>query len=166
MKTAIALGSNIGDRLQNLQRARDALVALHCGSSPLRCSKVYETAPAGCAAGTRSFLNAVVELECDCDPLALLGALRGIETGLGRAAVRAPNAPRAIDLDIIVYGGCSLREPSLTIPHPRAHERRFVLQPLQDICPDWIFPGQHESVAGLLKNLPAREPVEVFAETW
>jgi len=166
MRAGIALGSNVGDRLRNLQCARDELRTLHRDSTPFVCSKIYETEPVGCAPGTQSFLNAVVEMDFGGDANALWKSLREIETKLGRANARERNAPRSIDLDIVFFGELKINEPLLTIPHPRAHERRFVLQPLCDIGPFLILPGQTETVARLLEKLPPLPAVEVLPDSW
>ncbi len=166
MRTAIALGSNLGGRLQNLQRARDELRALHRVGEPFCCSSVYETEPVACAPGAQTFLNAVVELDFNGQPRELLEALLRIEMHLGRHATRERNAPRTIDLDLIYFGDLQSNAPALTMPHPRAHERRFVLQPLHELRPDFVLPGQRESVAALLGKLPPSPAVDVFARSW
>ena len=160
MFTGIALGSNVGDRLQHLRLARDELAARH---GPERCSRVYETEPMDCSAGTTSYLNAVVEIDFHGRTSALLKELQELEARMGRPSRRPRNAPRTIDLDILYVGKRILRNPELMIPHPRLHLRRFVLAPLCDIRPDLILPGRHKTVAELLAALPSRPGTTVFS---
>lgn len=99
------------------------------------------------------YCNGVISLKTEMSPLALLSALQGIETGFGRVR-SVPNAARTLDLDIIDIDGTLYNEPTLVLPHPRAHERAFVLRPLQDIEPRWEHPVLHQSVALMLAALP------------
>ena len=161
MRAGIALGSNVGDRLAHLRRARGELEKI---GGPARASCVYETEPIG--AGEEAFLNAVLEVEFDGQPLALLETLQTIEAHLGRPSKRPRNAPRTIDLDVLYAGNLVLCNDEIVIPHPRLHQRRFVLQPLADIRPGLVLPGQEKSVAELLASLRDSARVEVFAETW
>ncbi len=162
MKTAVALGSNVGDRLQNLRSARDRIAALH---GPLACSKVYETEPVDCEPGTASYLNAVVGFDREVEPLALLDELLAIEAALGRPSRRPRNAPRLIDLDILFVGDLVLSNDRITIPHPRIRTRRFVLAPLCDLSPDLILPAECETLAALLAKLPDAPAVQLFSKT-
>ncbi|MBR9977659.1 MAG: 2-amino-4-hydroxy-6-hydroxymethyldihydropteridine diphosphokinase [Bacteroidetes bacterium] len=122
-----------------LQRALDALGILP-GTSILRCSRVYETAPWGYA-DQEAFYNCVVALRCALPPRALLAALHAIERELGRER-RVRYGPRSIDLDILLYGDDIIHLEGLTIPHPSMAERNFVLQPLQEIAPDLRHPAE------------------------
>ena len=151
MECGIALGSNSGDRSVNL---RAAVEELRKADPHLEVSPVYETAPVDCPDGSGAFLNAVAILTWTDLPESLLHCLRDIEGRLGRPAVRDRNAPRTIDLDILYAGDAVLTCEELTLPHPRLHERRFVLQPLCDLRPDLILPGFTRSVRQLLKELP------------
>jgi 2-amino-4-hydroxy-6-hydroxymethyldihydropteridine diphosphokinase len=160
MFTGIALGSNVGDRLRHLRQARDDLASRH---GPVRCSRVYETEPVGCEPGTAAYLNAVVEIEYDGQPLMLLEELQAIEEGMGRPSRHPRNAPRTIDLDILYIGNLAFRSGELVIPHPQLHLRRFVLAPLCDIHPDLILPGQRETAAQLLSTLPAEPRAAIFS---
>ena len=155
MRAGIALGSNLGDRAARLREARRHLFALHDGSGPFLCSRIYETEPQDCPPGSPAFLNASIELHTALAPLDLLAALQRIEHQLGRPADHAFHAPRTIDLDILYYDNLSFTLPELTLPHPRIAERPFVLQPLADVVPTRILPGQSGTVADLLKKIPA-----------
>jgi len=159
MITGIALGSNMGDRLLRLQEARDELAARY---GNVRCSRVYETEPVGCEPGTVAFLNAVVEIEYSGQPSGLLKELQSIEEKMGRPSRHPRNAPRTIDLDLLYAGNLVLCNESITIPHPRLHLRRFVLEPLCDVHPDLTLPGQRETVALLLAKLPPEPRARIF----
>lgn len=148
---AIALGSNTGDRPAHL---RAAVAALREIDPRLEVSPVYETAPVDCPDGSGAFLNAAVILTWADTPEALLHFLRSIECRLGRPAARARNAPRTVDLDILYAGDTILNGDELTLPHPRLHERRFVLQPLCDLRPDLVLPGFEKTVRQMLAVLP------------
>ena len=161
MFTGIALGSNVGDRLRHLRRARDEIAA-RFGAA--RCSRVYETEPDGCEPDTAAFLNAVIEIDFDGSPHALLHELRAIEERMGRPAMRSRNAPRTIDLDLLYAGETVLAGADLTLPHPRLHLRRFVLAPLGDLRPDLVIPGQTKTVAQLIENLPPHPQAAIYPE--
>ncbi|PFG73994.1 2-amino-4-hydroxy-6-hydroxymethyldihydropteridine diphosphokinase [Tepidiforma thermophila] len=130
-RVAIALGSNLGDRLGNLRAAVAALE--EAGVAVVRRSFAWETPPV--PADQPPFLNAAVLAETDLPPASLLAALKGIEHALGRRPGRRWG-PRPIDLDILFYGDLRLETPDLTIPHPRIAERAFVLAPLAEILED------------------------------
>ena len=166
MRTAIALGSNLGDRLANLAAGRDAVLRLPEVSAPTLLSHVYETEPVGTGTDAGPFLNAVMEIEFDRDPLDLLFALRAIESSLGRPNRHPRNAPRTLDLDILYIGDRVLTGEDLIIPHPRLHLRRFVLSPLNDVRPELRLPGQAQSVSELLDNLSDHAGVALFSNTW
>ena len=166
MRTGIALGSNLGDRITHLREGRASVLALDGVSGPVEASRVYETDPVGTAADAGAFLNAVIEIEFDGTAHALLDGLQGIEAALGRPSKRPRNAPRTLDLDILYLGNLTLANDEIVIPHPRLHQRRFVLTPLADIRPALILPGQQRSIAELLGALDDGGVVELFAETW
>lgn len=151
MECAVALGSNSGDRRAHLEAAVEALRAL---DSALELSPVYETAPVDCPTGSGSFLNAVAIIQWLGTPEELLTALRRIESALGRPLERERNAPRTIDLDVLFAGETVSHDAALTLPHPRLHQRRFVLQPLADLRPDLLLPGFSQTVAALLAVVP------------
>ena len=147
----LALGSNLGDRLANLQAAVDALAA-GPGLDQVAVSPVYETAPVG-GPPQPDYLNAVLVAMTSLPPRAVLDRGRAAETALGR--VRGPRwGPRTLDVDVIAYGNEVSSDPELTLPHPRAHERAFVLAPWHDVDPGAVIPGRGP-VAGLLAALPA-----------
>lgn len=129
----ISAGTNIGDRKENLERAVgafDLLPETRVG----RRSSVYETQPVGYA-DQQDFYNIAFTVESKLEPAALLGACLGIEAGIGRVRT-IKNGPRIIDLDIIFAEDKKISDPHLTVPHPRYHERRFVLEPLLELFPD------------------------------
>jgi len=165
VRTGIALGSNLGDRLANLAAGREAVLHIPGISAPVQ-SGVYETEPVGTGPDAGPFLNAVIEVGFTGDPLALLAALRSIESALGRPTRHPRNAPRTLDLDILYAGDLVLHDDPLILPHPRLHLRRFVLAPLNDIRPDLRLPGQPRSVAELLASLGDPAAVTLFAATW
>lgn len=166
LSVGIALGSNLGDRLANLRAGRAAVERWHHGSQPVAVSSVYETEPVDCPPGSSPFLNAVMEIETRIRPADLLGRLRGTEIDLGRPSGAARNAPRPLDLDILYADDLRIETPELTTPHPRMKTRRFVLQPLSEIRPDLVLPGEKHSVASLLAALPPHPAATVFAARW
>jgi 2-amino-4-hydroxy-6-hydroxymethyldihydropteridine diphosphokinase len=166
MRAGIAFGSNIGDRLQYLRQARACILASALLGPPVLTSGVYLTGPVDCPAGSGPFLNAVLEAELIGDPAALLRDMRACEQGLGRRPRPTRNAPRVIDLDFLYAGDCRLQTGSLTLPHPRMTQRRFVLAPLAEIRPELVLPGERESVARLLAKLPPGESAELLDATW
>ncbi len=138
MQAYLGLGSNLGDRLANLQDGVRSLDA-RPGITVVRSSRVYETDPVG-GPPQPEYLNAVVEVETSLAPRELLDACRAVEDDLDR--VREERwGPRTIDVDVLTYGDEEIDEPDLTIPHPRMHERGFVLAPLLELTPDPPLPG-------------------------
>ena len=123
----------------------------------VRESPRIETSPVDCLPGTPPFLNAVAEIEVDSvmlPPLHLLSFLQEFEIERGRSLLREVNAPRSLDMDIIYYGIERIDQMGLIIPHPRAHLRRFVLEPLSHLRPELVLPGQTKTVRQLLEQLP------------
>lgn len=162
----LALGSNLGDRRSHLRAARDFLSALHEGREPPVVSGLYETDPVDCPPGSAPFLNAVMEILTSLPPEDLLARTDNFERQLGREARRERNAPRPIDIDILYVGGRTILSGNLVIPHPRLTQRRFVLQPLAEVRPDLVLPGESCSVAGLLALLPPLPAVRPAAVPW
>ncbi len=151
----VALGANLGDGWRNLLRATRRLQEL--SDAPLLKSSLWLTEPVGCPPGSPRFTNAVVGLvpRADETPESLLSKLQALEKEFGRQPKKVQNEPRPLDLDLIAFGNETWATKELALPHPRAHLRRFVLQPLSEIAPDFILPGQSKSVAQLLQELPA-----------
>jgi 2-amino-4-hydroxy-6-hydroxymethyldihydropteridine diphosphokinase len=149
----IGFGSNVGDRVDFCDRAV-TLLSLLPHSHVSGVSLLYETEPVrdGANPGSDWFLNGVVQLETDVDPQSLLSILREIERSLGRDDDNR-SGPRTIDLDILFYGNRTISEPGLTVPHPRLHQRRFVLMPLSELDPLLIHPVLHRSISQLLAEL-------------
>jgi 2-amino-4-hydroxy-6-hydroxymethyldihydropteridine diphosphokinase len=149
----VALGSNLGDPRNNVLRAMNRLEGL--STTPLLRSSLWETSPVDCPPASPPFLNAVIGLSPRAGetPETLLESLQRIEKEFGRQLKKIRNEPRPLDLDLIVFGKEMRSSAMLTLPHPRAHERRFVLQPLAEIAPDLVLPGQTASVQQLLESL-------------
>ena len=150
MRVAVALGSNLGDRLDNLRAARKEIVDLTDVRPPVLSSAIYETDPVDCEPGAQKFLNAVVEFEYEGDPVNLWKQLAAIEVALGRPPNHPRNVSRKIDIDLLYFGDTKIDKKELQLPHPRMHLRKFVLQPLADIRPDLILPTERKTVRHLL----------------
>lgn len=166
-RCGLSLGSNLGDRLQQLRTAAQAVGLLADFSQPVLKSSVYETEPVGCVPGTASFYNAVLEIGYFGEPESLLHRLRAVEAALGRPADRAKNAPRSIDLDLLYADSLVVCSEFLELPHPRLAQRRFVLGPLAEIRPSLRVPGQEKTVAELLDALPGDGPsLELVTRDW
>ncbi len=150
----IGIGSNQGNRFDYCNRAITAITKFAVIKS---LSSVYETEPAG-VIDQPDFINCVVEIETGLDPYKLLSKLLDIENELGRKRVGA-GGPRTIDLDLIFYGDLAIEGEDLIIPHPRAHLRRFVLEPLCEIAPDFVHPILKVSVSKLLHDLEEKKRV-------
>ena len=166
MRAGIAFGSNLGDRLTSLKTARAQIVSLPGVEELVLASSIYETAPVDCAPGTPPFLNAVMEIGYSGAGQDLLGELRHLESVAGRPNDHERNASRTLDLDLLYFGGLAFAQPGLQLPHPRLHERRFVLEPLAEIRPALILPNQSITVAELLRRLPETTPLRRFAAQW
>lgn len=148
MRTYIGIGSNLGDRKKNIENAI-AMLGEKC--MMIRCSSLYETEPVGFN-DQPWFLNCVVEIDTDIEPLVLLGFLQGIEQKLKRVRT-IKNGPRTIDLDILCYGNHLINNERLIVPHPRLHERLFVLEPFNEINPAFIHPVLKQSIRDLTCRL-------------
>jgi 2-amino-4-hydroxy-6-hydroxymethyldihydropteridine diphosphokinase len=151
----IALGSNQGDAQENVLRAIERLRGISI--RPLLKSSLWETSPVDCPPNSPQFVNAIVGLipnEKE-SPESLLQRLQQLEIEYGRQPKQVLNEPRPLDLDLIAFGDQVRATPQLALPHPRAHLRRFVLEPLAEICPNLVLPGQNKSVKQLLDDLPS-----------
>lgn len=155
----VALGSNLGDSTSILAEAMERLEALSAGR--VRRSSFWSTSPVDCPPGSPPFVNAVVALTpvAGETPESLLGKLQELEREFGRRPKKVMNEPRPLDLDIIAWGGETRSTPSLTLPHPRAAKRQFVLRPLAEIAPELVWPGTRKPVAALLAQLRTDEEI-------
>ena len=157
----LGLGSNLGDRREHLSRALDRL-AEHCVVK--RVSSLYETEPVDCP-GPERFLNAAAQIETRLSPRDLLALLRGIEAGQGRVR-RVKNDARTLDLDILFYDDRIIDEDDLAVPHPRLHERSFVLIPLTEIAPGLVHPALSGKVSDLAKRSTGSQQVIPIETNW
>jgi 2-amino-4-hydroxy-6-hydroxymethyldihydropteridine diphosphokinase len=158
----VALGSNLGD---SRKIVLDALARLqNFSDEPILKSSSWQTAPVNCPPDSPKFVNAVAGLipQKNETPESLLKKLRELEKEFGRAPKAVLNEPRPLDLDLIAFGNQTRNSSELILPHPRAHLRRFVLQPLSEIAPELILPGQWKTVSQLLAGLPKDETVTRF----
>ena len=155
MKTIyLSLGSNVGDREQMLQSALDRLHAPDLRI--VRVSSVYETEPVDFKE-QRHFLNLVAEAETDLFPLLLLARIQKVELQLGRKRAGPPKGPRTIDIDILLFGRFTIQSARLEVPHPRMHERRFVLAPMIELAPDLRHPTVGRTMRELLAGLVGQQ---------
>ena len=150
-KVFLSLGSNLGDREQSLERAIECL-QVRDENQILHLSSLYETEPVDCLTGGW-FLNQVIQLVTLFSPKQLLDQLQALERRLGRVKQEI-NGPREIDIDILFFGDEIIAEPHLQIPHPRLHERRFVLEPLNELNPQIWHPLYNKTVQTLLTEAP------------
>ena len=148
-KVFIGVGSNLGDRTAYLAFAKKELLLI-AGLTDLCCSPVYETEPVAVEGGP--FLNAVWSFETDLLPLDLLKKMQEIEAKADRQRAKS-NQARTLDLDILFYRDRVIREPGMIVPHPRLHERAFVLAPFCDLEPDWVHPVLNKQMKEILKDL-------------
>ena len=153
----LALGSNLGDRAATLQGAVDAVLESPAVTG-VAVSPVYETEPVG-GPEQPDYLNAVLLLDTELPSLALLERAHAVEQAFGRERTE-PNGARTLDIDVISVGDEVRADPALTLPHPRAHDRAFVLRPLADVAPDLVLPGRGrvwELLAALRTGAAVRE---------
>jgi 2-amino-4-hydroxy-6-hydroxymethyldihydropteridine diphosphokinase len=151
----VGLGSNLGDRRELIREALKRMGRID-GVRVRKRSRIIETDPVG-VAGQPRYLNAVAEVETRLEPAPFLRKLRAVERSLGR--VRHERwGPRTIDLDLLLWGDRSVSTRSLTVPHPRMSERRFVLAPLAELCPGRRVPGTGRTVRRLLRDVEGRAP--------
>lgn len=152
----LGLGSNVGDRAANLRRAVEALPA--AGVAVLACSSLYDTDPVGEVLDQPSFLNAVIRVDTDLEPLALLDAVKRTEAELGREPGGVRHGPRAIDIDLLLLGDIELDAGRLQLPHAQVLTRRFVLIPALELDPQLTVPDGRR-LADALAALPLQEGV-------
>jgi len=156
----VALGSNLGDSKNTILSAFTRLQQF--SDAPLLKSSLWQTSPVDCPPASPKFVNAVVGLipRMTETPESLLKKLQALEKEFGRQPKVIHNDPRPLDLDLIAFGGEIRTTPDLILPHPRASQRRFVLQPLSEIAPELVLPGQMKTVAQLLAGLPADDTIK------
>lgn len=161
----IALGSNLGDRLAHLADAV-AAIAADPAIEVVAVSGLYETAPVGGPDNQGPFLNAALLAETALAPAAVLARLQGIERNHARERV-VHWGPRTLDLDLLAYGETVSNDAALELPHPRMHERRFVMVPVCDVAPAWLHPRLGRNMRDLLETLPV-EPgdLTLMARDW
>ncbi len=173
-RVGIALGANLGDKLAQLQQARDLLVQLSSNesttSSEPTChlqAPIYHSAPLDCPDGSPDFYNTVIEISYSGSPQQLLEQTQHIENILGRESLHGHNTPRLIDLDILYFGNQTLSSPRLIIPHPELTSRSFVLQPLADIKPELTLPSDICTIAEHTQRLDSSSaPLRVAHRDW
>jgi 2-amino-4-hydroxy-6-hydroxymethyldihydropteridine diphosphokinase len=164
LKIGIGLGSNQGERLNHLKAAHAWLQSISAG--PVLCSPIYETSPVDCADNKDFFLNAVCQIEHRGDVFELFRKMRAFERERGRPPVYEKNTPRPLDMDVLYVDDQTIQSPDLCVPHPRMLGRRFVLQPLADIRPDLILPGQTKTIQTLLGDLKTEEKIELHPHSF
>lgn len=151
IKTALALGGNLGDVALTFKTAAEKLES--AGMEDIKLSNFFRTAPVDCVHGSPDFLNAALTGDWAGSAEELFAACQRIERESGRPAVHGINAPRTLDIDIILFGDRILNSAILQIPHPRAAQRLFVIAPLAEIAPDMIFPDTGGKVSDIFKVL-------------
>lgn len=162
----IALGSNIGDCRVNLERGVSLLLARLPQAHVVKGASLYETDPIDCTPGSQAFFNSVIELEAALTPQELHSHLVAVESLMGRPFERERNSPRPLDLDLLYAGDYQSDDPVLTVPHPRLHLRRFVLQPLAEIWPLLRLPGLSLSIEEALAALEDDPQSVRFIGSW
>jgi 2-amino-4-hydroxy-6-hydroxymethyldihydropteridine diphosphokinase len=153
----LSAGSNLGNRKENLEFA---LKAIAKQNTILRVSSIFETEPVGYL-DQPWFLNLAVEIETVSAPLELLRECQRIEKSGGRVRTFL-NAPRTLDVDILLFGELAMSDPELVIPHPRMRERRFVLEPLAQIAPDRVHPILKKTIRAILADCPDTSALRLF----
>jgi 2-amino-4-hydroxy-6-hydroxymethyldihydropteridine diphosphokinase len=151
VKVFLSIGANTGARAGAIKKAIGLILA-EDGIVDAGRGRFYETEPQG-TKGQPWFLNTAIAINTDKPPLELLDFLKGVEKAVGRVGGEG-GGPRALDIDIIFYGTQAVNEPGLTIPHPRAMGRRFVMAPVADIAPDFVHPAIGKAVSELLEGIP------------
>lgn len=167
---AIGIGGNLGERRQTLAQGIALLAEAAGQGAGLEVASLYETAPVDCAPGTPSFYNSVLTLHWSGPASDLHARLQAIEQAMGRPAQRERNSPRPLDLDLLFAGHLQSDDPQLILPHPRLHLRRFVLEPLAELCPEWELPGLgrcvQQCLAALSPSQNSQELRRIAARGW
>ncbi len=161
----IGLGSNRGDSRRIVVEAMARLAEFAAGE--VRCSSLWRTSPVDCPPGSADFINAAAAFTAapQLTPEALLRALKAIEVEYGRGEVLVRNAPRELDLDLLLFDDQTRDTDTFTLPHPRAVDRLFVLAPSEEVLPDAVWPGTGSTIRELRAALVTDEAVEQLAET-
>jgi len=152
----LSLGSNLGDRAANLRTAIEKLADI---GNPVAVSAFYETEPVEVTGPQPWFLNCAVKLDTEKMPRQLMAAILALEQSMGRQR-KQQKGPRTIDIDVLLFGSSVIQIPSLTVPHPRLHERRFVLEPLAEIAPEARHPVFKRTIRELRDALPPGQTVK------
>ena len=158
MLAVLSLGSCMGDSVALMRRAARMVEELP-RTSPVARSSIYETAAVDVPEEFRDikFLNAVLAVETELAPTAFSDAIHAIEAALGRRRSGIRHEPRNIDIDIVAFGDCHSDDPALMLPHPEAARRRFVMEPLAEILPDYVLPGQGKAAIEISAALASQE---------
>ena len=155
-RVLVALGSNVGASEATVCAALDELRALACGG--FRASSLWRTSPVDCAPGTGDFVNAAAAFETRVPaPCPLLAEFKQMERRHGRYRAPVRHAPRELDVDLLLFGDCQMQSDALTLPHPRALMRRFVMVPAAEVAADWVWPGSGGTIAELAAALVTTE---------
>jgi len=156
----IGLGSNRGNSFAIVREAMGRLAGFAEGN--LRCSNLWRTSPVDCPPGSADFINAAVAFDpvANLTPEALLSALKALEAEYGQRLVGVLNAPRELDLDLLLFHDELRDQPDFVLPHPRAVDRLFVLAPAAEVAPDALWPGTGRTIRALLAELESTERVE------
>lgn len=160
----LGLGSNLGNRLAFLRGGRDHLIS-RFDIVLLRASGIFETEAVGGPPDNPPFLNTVLEIETSLSPRDLLAACQAVEDEFGRTRPMEW-APRTLDIDLLMYGEATLSEADLQVPHPRLHERNFVLAPLSELAPGLIHPVLQKTIRVLTAELPTCAGLAPLRATW
>ena len=167
MEIGLSLGSNLGNRLSNIQTARDHINAIANVRLSAQ-SPVYQTEPVGVSEPhkEKKFLNVFLILETECTVTDIFEETSAIEDSMGRKRTDNRFDPRIIDIDIIFAGSTVTKTNTLTVPHSQWRKRRFVLQPLRDLRPNLILPEETQTVSDILAKLPNTPIAELFSTEW